>query len=547
MKPRVISYTRFSSKRQSRGKSEERQWDAARDWCERNGFELDENISDLGVSAFRGKHRNSGALGLFLKQIDEGRVPQGSYLLIEHFDRLTREEVSEATDLVKLILKKGVNIVTLLDGRVYTRESLNQLESLLVMILMFSKAHDESRAKGDRVAETFKRKRAEGKKVFGVAPGWLQRKRDSDVGEWEVIPELASVVVRVFELAANGVGGPSIARMANAGKWPIPTRKTSVSTEFWHSKLPQILLRNRAVLGETEHTLTNRKALDEVGSVDAIKTGKVIEDYYPRIVSDRLWHLARGSIEKRKTGPRKRDQNYFNIFAGLLRCGHCGAPVQRKVELRGRSRAQLVCTAKLAGVTACRTAAASKTDGPILTEICAAGGSALGLGYDKQAIQDDIAVATSKLGEISAKMKNLAAVIESVGPVGELVEGVRSLAEERDELQKLIDERKQQAEQEPNSMLDTTYSDRVLSMLYAKSEEATLLRADCNARLRRAISAVRLWAYDMASVEFMNGFRVTVVLEPKQVGDPRPQWAAHQQMAVEYMAEMKRIRSKKTG
>lgn len=279
MKPRVISYTRFSSRRQRHGRSEERQGDAARAWCERNGLELDENISDLGVSAFRGKHRNKGALSEFLRRIEEGKIPPGSYLLIEHFDRLTREEVSDAQDLVKLILKKDVNIVTLLDGRVYTRDSLNDLHSLLVMILMFSKAHEESRAKGDRVADTFKRKRSEGKRVFGAAPGWLKRKNGSD--EWEVIPELAAIVVRVFELAASGVGGPSIARIANDEKWPVPTRKTAVSTTYWHSKLPQILLRNRAVLGETEHTFTNRKALEDAGSEKAIKSGLVLKEYYP--------------------------------------------------------------------------------------------------------------------------------------------------------------------------------------------------------------------------------------------------------------------------
>lgn len=202
MKPRVISYTRFSSRRQSHGKSEERQEDAARSWCVRNGFELDENISDLGVSAFRGRHRNKGALSTFLRRIQDGKIPKGSYLLIEHFDRLTREEVSDAQDLVKLILREGVNIVTLLDGRVYSRESLNDLEALLVMLMMFSRAHEESRAKGDRVAETFKRKRAEGNRVFGAAPGWLRRKQGSALGEWEAISELADIVVRVFELAA---------------------------------------------------------------------------------------------------------------------------------------------------------------------------------------------------------------------------------------------------------------------------------------------------------------------------------------------------------
>jgi len=42
------------------------------------------------------------------------------------------------------------------------------------------------------------------------------------------------------------------------------------------------------------------------------------------------------------------------------------------------------------------------------------------------------------------------------------------------------------------------------------------LRADCNARLRRAVDVIWLWAYDMAMVQFKHkGPRLTVLLEPK--------------------------------
>lgn len=282
------------------------------------------------------------------------------------------------------------------------------------------------------MAQTFQRKRAEGTRVFGAAPGWLRRKEGSEERAWEVIPELAAIVVRVFELAADGIGGPSIARIANSQKWLIPTRKTAVSTMHWHSRLPHILLKNRAVLGETEHRLTNRKALEGAGSTEPIKTGQVIRDYYPRIVSDRLWHRAQDAIESRKTVPPKRDQNYYNIYAGLLKCGHCGASIQRKVEPRGRSRAQLVCTSKLAGMTSCRTAPAGKTDAPILTEVCAAGGAYMGLGYEKQAVQDDIVVAESQLEGIGLKLQNLSTAIQNIGPVPEILRSLGALKNERE-------------------------------------------------------------------------------------------------------------------
>lgn len=527
---RVISYTRMSTKRQHvEGTSEERQEDLAKAWCERNGYELDENIADLGVSAFRGKHRNKGALSLFLKRVEEGRVPKGSFLLIENFDRLTREEISDAQDLVKSILKKGVNIVTLLDNeRVYTSDSLNDLGTLFVMMAVFSRAHEESRSKGDRVARTFEKMRKNGEKVFGAAPGWLKRVEGHKSREWEVIPELAAVVVKVFEKAAEGLGGPSIARLANSEKWPVPTRATKKRPNTWHSKMPSIILRNRGVLGEAQLMLRGRLPLKEARSEVPVPHGAPIPDYYPRVVSDELWHRARGAISAKKTAPPKRDENYFNIFAGLMRCGHCGGMIQRKVELRGHSRAQLVCARKLAGITSCKTASALKTDERVLFDICAYAGRDMGLGYEEDAARDDINIATAKLQEISQRLDKAAKTSELFDePVPELIANIRSLQAERKKLESIISERNEMLAVKPNSLLDTSYADKVIEQLYVVSNEAMLLRADCNLRMRRVVAAVWVWAYDMVAVQFKRGNHLlTLQLAPKAKEDRSPMWEA---------------------
>jgi hypothetical protein len=54
--PRVIAYARFSSAKQARGNSLERQTKKSREWCEEKGWKLDDlRLSDLGVSGYRGK------------------------------------------------------------------------------------------------------------------------------------------------------------------------------------------------------------------------------------------------------------------------------------------------------------------------------------------------------------------------------------------------------------------------------------------------------------------------------------------------------------
>lgn len=502
--PLIIPYTRFSSARQAHGHSLERQLERAREWCGIKGWQLNESLhySDLGVSAYRGKHRHKGALGCLLDAAKSGRIPTGTYLLIEQFDRISREDIIEASDLLRSIVNAGITVVTLMDGgREYTRESLKDVGTFMYTILLFSRAHEESKTKGDRIRKQFSSARAAGvKSPFGTGPGWLKRKDKHS--QWEIIEERAESVRKVFEYAASGFGGPSIAKIANAEGWTIPTRDTKQKTTYWHAKLPAYLLKQIEVTGRHELYYTSGEDLEK--SWKGIPTGHVFDDYYPRIVSDELWHRTRNSVASRLTHAGGRDENYFNIFSKLLKCGCCGSSMQRKSENKGSSKAQYVCDKKRAGITNCRSANAFKTDYPLLEFICSVGGDALGLGYDKEAVQADIDVCESKLADASAAAARIASAIAIGGDMPELLSELQKLRATRAELEeKLLAARKTLA-MPANSLLDTSYAEKVAKHLYLPGAEHMRVRADCNTRLRRAISKIYLFAYDVAIVIFKS-------------------------------------------
>jgi DNA invertase Pin-like site-specific DNA recombinase len=75
----AFSYLRFSRSGQKWGDSLRRQLEASRAYAERHDLQLDDSLRDLGVSAFRGKNSATGALLRFLRLIEDGRVPRGSY------------------------------------------------------------------------------------------------------------------------------------------------------------------------------------------------------------------------------------------------------------------------------------------------------------------------------------------------------------------------------------------------------------------------------------------------------------------------------------
>src|ERR1700721_1277443 len=110
--PHAYSYVRFSTPTQAAGASQQRQNEKAAKYAQDHGLTLDTelNMTDLGVSAFRGKNTRTGALGGFLEAVDKGYVPKGSYLLIENIDRLSRDDILEAQTVFQQLILSGINL-----------------------------------------------------------------------------------------------------------------------------------------------------------------------------------------------------------------------------------------------------------------------------------------------------------------------------------------------------------------------------------------------------------------------------------------------------
>ena len=52
--PKAYSYIRMSTQKQLKGDSLKRQLDLSKEYAEQHNLELDESISDIGISAFKG-------------------------------------------------------------------------------------------------------------------------------------------------------------------------------------------------------------------------------------------------------------------------------------------------------------------------------------------------------------------------------------------------------------------------------------------------------------------------------------------------------------
>jgi DNA invertase Pin-like site-specific DNA recombinase len=174
-------YIRFSSPKQEKGDSKERQLSDALALCERHGWTVVEPIiEDLGVSAWKGDNLNGGNLGRFAQQVFSGEIEPGSVLVVENLDRISREEPRKAQRWIEDITDTGLRIATVHGNKIYDRDSLRSESSIgeifeIILAAKLAKKHSDtisSRVKGAWVRR--REAASNGKVISAKLPGWLQ-------------------------------------------------------------------------------------------------------------------------------------------------------------------------------------------------------------------------------------------------------------------------------------------------------------------------------------------------------------------------------------
>lgn len=342
---KAFSYIRFSTPEQLKGDSLRRQLDDAHDWCDERGVELDDSLRDLGKSAYRGSHAKFGALRRFLDLVEDGTVPRGSFLIVESLDRLSREAVLDALPRLLDLIAAGITVVTLIDGQEYSDDRLRSDPTpLIVSLLIMMRAHEESRSKSVRVSKAWaqKRKRAEedGQAMTSIAPAWIRLVGGSREGHYELIPERAEIVEKMFHQTVAGKGRRSIANALNEAKvetWGSGGKKGA----RWHDSYVQKIINNPAAIGWFE-------PLGKLAGGDGLGTG-VIKNYFPAVVSEELFYAAQGASKTRRMGQGRSSNTHRNILRGLAKCHSCGSNLVIIDKGKRSSGPKLVCGSAHAG------------------------------------------------------------------------------------------------------------------------------------------------------------------------------------------------------
>jgi DNA invertase Pin-like site-specific DNA recombinase len=323
---RAYSYIRFSTPKQAEGDSFRRQTELSEEYALKQGLVFDRslNLHDKGLSAFSGDNRTKGALAVFLKAVENGIVKRGSYLLIESFDRLSRDTLSAQMTLFMALVNAGITVITLTDEQVYSKETIDKdISRLMLSLVIMMRSHEESLMKSRRLVATWEQKRqgASVEKLTSLCPHWLELNPDRK--SFRVLDDRVKIVRRIFQMCMDGIGQGTIAKTLNKEGVAAWGRGNG-----WHPSYVQRLLGNPAVIGEYQ---PQRRATR--GKLNLVPAGDPLKDYYPAVIDMPTWQ--RVQMRRQTSTPGRVNYSHGNLFSGLAFDGYSGAPLRHMK--RGRN------------------------------------------------------------------------------------------------------------------------------------------------------------------------------------------------------------------
>lgn len=198
-----------------------------------------------------------------------------------------------------------------------------------------------------------------GGRVYGydTKPDWIEPEQYDKFGRRRrhgvrvvINPVEASVVVRIFNLYAQGIGYRHIASTLNAEQIESPHSGCGHRSGYWQSSTVRVMLKQPKYVGDWTW---NRTRWNKKNS-----TGKRLSRLNPssnwvqhhsedlRIITPTLWQQVqkRLATSRAHKSPGKRGQRF--ILSGLLTCAECGSKL---IAIRSRGQSAYTCNRHRSG------------------------------------------------------------------------------------------------------------------------------------------------------------------------------------------------------
>lgn len=330
MTKKCYPYVRFSSTRQEDGSTRTRQNELIDAFVSQHSLEVDRHLEDAGTSAYHGKNASAeGVLGQFLQEVRKGEIERGSYLLIENFDRLSRDKIVRSNKIFTDLLFSGIKIVILDRNKVYDADNLDVGDWINAQV-EFGRANAESKRKSDFSSKAWKynrEKMRDGEIVTKKVPTWLKVENNTFIIDEEKVERIRTL----FKLSLS------------KGLQEATKEYNQLFIEKIAIHQAQYLLSNRKLIGE--HS-PQKIHYDENGKLMRKDEGEPIPNYYPAVIDEELFLKVQSVIKSRKPFSGRYSNQRYNVFRDLIYCKWCGGTIR---YMNKGERDYFICTNSMTG------------------------------------------------------------------------------------------------------------------------------------------------------------------------------------------------------
>ena len=276
-------------------------------------------------------------------------------LLVKDFSRFSRRNSRGLVELEDL-RDAGVRIISVGDGIDFPNDD-DWLKIQFQFLINEMPVTDASK----KVRSVIARRQADGRWICAAPYGYAVNKKQ----EFEVVPEQAQVVRRIFDLYISGLGYKSIANRLTDEGVPTPRmaerdRREAEGGEYrrrvrpeWSIITVQGILDNDFYIGTLRQGKYTREKINGRDRKRECGEQQVFEKHHESIVPFRTFAAAQALRRQRTTANYRGVKLNDNVYSGLLYCGDCGSPMfaMSRADLKDAYRCGLYHRRGLKGCT----------------------------------------------------------------------------------------------------------------------------------------------------------------------------------------------------
>lgn len=286
-------------------------------------------------NGFSGMNYNRPGFQRMMEDLRSGKI---DCVIVKDISRFGRHFLLTSEYVERTLPKMGVRLICINDHYDSADENADTTSLLLPIKMMMNDNYARDISKKIRGGINAKMSSGEYLPSASSIPyGYLRNPQENT---YDIDPEAAQVVVRIFQMRAAGEKLNAIARSLNEDGVLSPGRLRYVrgvnkaeknKTALWERGTIRKILNDRVYLGERIHGKVKRDKLGAEKLRRPESAWTVVEDAHQALVSENLFEAAQ-TVNQQELEARANykkcaavGEDYRQLFRGKIYCGECGS------------------------------------------------------------------------------------------------------------------------------------------------------------------------------------------------------------------------------